>query len=118
MCWCISFAPDFEVELWHSVEISKVPREVAEAAYPGLQHVCHDVSQFSPKVRYEFVLAGAPCPPWSEANRHALGFKDPRSKVFLECCRVLNEVLHINPMAGFMLETVQISKALAHDAQV
>ena len=108
----------FEIELWHSVEISKVPREVAEAAYPGLQHVCHDVSQFSPKVKYDFVLAGAPCPPWSKANRHALGFKDPRSKVFLECCRVLNEVLHINPMAGFMLETVQMSKALAHDAQV
>jgi len=106
----------FRVNLWHAVEIDKVPRAVAEAAYPGLEHVCDDVSNFNPTIAYDFVLAGAPCPPWSRANKRAKGFEDPRSKVFLECCRVLDEVMHINPMAGFMLETVQMSKALEHDA--
>ena len=86
--------------------------------YPGLEHISDDVNNFNPKIAYDFVLAGAPCPPWSRANKRARGFGDPRRKVFLECCRILDEVMQLNPMAGFMLETVQMGKALAHDAAI
>ena len=108
----------FQIKLWHAVECDEVPRKVAEMTYPGIEHVSNDVKGFHPIIHYDFVLAGAPCPPWSRANKKARGFKDPRSSVFLDCCRILDEVMVKNPAAAFMFETVQMGKALLGDAKL
>lgn len=60
-----------------------------------------------PKI--DLVLGGSPCQGFSLAGKQ-LNFDDPRSKLFFEFVRVLNEVRQVNPSVKFLFENVRMRK--------
>lgn len=60
-----------------------------------------------PKI--DLLIGGSPCQGFSIAG-HQLNFKDPRSKLFFEFVRILNEVREYNPNVLFMLENVPMKQ--------
>lgn len=61
-----------------------------------------------PKIDY--LISGTPCQGFSFAGK-GLNFDDPRSKLFFEFVRILNEVKAINPDVLFLFENVKMSEA-------
>ena len=55
------------------------------------------------------ILAGSPCQGFSFSGKQ-LAFDDPRSQLFFEFVRVLNELREINPKIHFLLENVKMKK--------
>lgn len=60
-----------------------------------------------PKI--DLVLAGSPCQGFSIAGKQ-LNFNDPRSALFFEFVRILNEVRAINPNVKFLFENVRMKR--------
>jgi len=60
-----------------------------------------------PKI--DIVLAGSPCQGFSFAGK-GLNFNDPRSALFFEFVRILQECKKINPDVKFLLENVNMKK--------
>lgn len=93
---------DFE---YHSSEIDKFGIQVSGTKNPESIQL-GDVT----KVKggdYDLVLAGSPCQGFSYAGR-GLNFADPRSSLFFEFVRILNETRAINPNVKFFLENVNM----------
>lgn len=65
--------------------------------------------------RIDLVLGGSPCQGFSFAGAQ-LNFEDPRSVLFFEFERVLNEVKALNPNAKFLFENVRMQKK--HEAVI
>jgi site-specific DNA-cytosine methylase len=57
----------------------------------------------------ELIIGGSPCQGFSFMGKQ-LNFDDPRSKLFFEYTRLLNEVRAINPNVYFLLENVKMKK--------
>ena len=57
----------------------------------------------------DLILAGSPCQGFSFSGKQ-LAFDDPRSKLFFEFVRILNELREINPKINFFLENVKMKK--------
>ena len=57
----------------------------------------------------DLVIGGSPCQGFSTAGKQ-LNFNDPRSKLFFEFVRILNETREINPDVKFLLENVWMKK--------
>jgi DNA-cytosine methyltransferase len=57
----------------------------------------------------DLVIGGSPCQGFSFAGKQ-LNFDDPRSKLFFEFVRILNEAKKINPDVKFLLENVNMKK--------
>ena len=57
----------------------------------------------------DLILGGSPCQGFSFSQRNRLNFDDPRSALFFEYVRVLNECREINPDIYFLLENVRMS---------
>ena len=55
------------------------------------------------------ILAGSPCQGFSFSGKQ-LAFDDPRSQLFFEFVRILNELREINPKIHFLLENVKMKK--------
>jgi DNA-cytosine methyltransferase len=55
----------------------------------------------------DFVTGGSPCQGFSRAGK-GLNFDDPRSKLFFEYVRVVNEAKELNPDLIFLLENVDM----------
>ncbi len=60
-----------------------------------------------PKI--DLLIGGSPCQGFSFAGKQ-LNFNDPRSALFFEFVRILNECREINPDVLFMLENVRMKK--------
>ena len=60
-----------------------------------------------PKI--DLLLGGSPCQGFSFAGRQ-LNFNDPRSALFFEYVRILNEIREINPDVIFLLENVRMKR--------
>ena len=60
-----------------------------------------------PKI--DLLLGGSPCQGFSFAGRQ-LNFNDPRSALFFEYVRILNEIRGINPDVIFLLENVRMKR--------
>ena len=106
----------WRVAEWHAVENNVYAVRVAGEMYGGrVTHVCEKVQQFRCEQRYDVVLAGPPCRPWSRLNKTAKGFRDERSRVFTHCCRIIREAIDVNPKVKFMLENVVIPEKLKQD---
>lgn len=60
-----------------------------------------------PKI--DLLIGGSPCQGFSRAGK-CLNFDDPRSALFFEYVRMLNEVRKINPEVKFLLENVAMKK--------
>tara|TARA_R100000995_G_scaffold83962_1_gene61270 strand:+ start:493 stop:1806 length:1314 start_codon:yes stop_codon:yes gene_type:complete len=57
----------------------------------------------------DLLLGGSPCQGFSFSGKQ-LAFDDPRSKLFFEFVRILEELREINPKIHFLLENVRMKK--------
>ena len=95
-----------KVNNYFASEIDKYAIQVAKHNYPNMQHI-GDVTQVKatelPKI--DLLCGGSPCQGFSFAGKQ-LNFDDPRSKLFFEFVRLLEE---IKPKY-FLLENVLMKK--------
>jgi len=99
-----------KVDHYFSSEVEPAPMAVSAKNWLDVEQV-GDVRAVKAKdlPRIDLVIGGSPCQGFSRAGRH-LNFNDPRSALFFEYARVLEEVLAINPSARFLLENVAMKK--------
>ena len=95
-----------KVNNYFASEIDKYAIQVAKHNYPNTHHI-GDVTKVKaselPKI--DLLIGGSPCQGFSFAGKQ-LNFDDPRSKLFFEFVRLLNEC---NPKY-FLLENVKMKK--------
>jgi DNA-cytosine methyltransferase len=108
-----------QVDQYFAAEIDKHATKVTAKNWPNNVHL-GDVTKVSYKNRtlyvdgqviwvgvLHMVLAGSPCQGFSRAGK-GLNFEDPRSKLFFEFVRILNEIKAENPDVVFLLENVEM----------
>jgi len=95
-----------EIDNYFASEIDKHSIQVTKHNYPNTKHI-GDVKQVKggdlPKI--DLVIGGSPCQGFSFAGKH-LNFDDPRSKLFFEFVRLLEET----KPKYFLLENVKMKK--------
>lgn len=96
----------FQVDNYFASEIDKYAIKVSQANYPDNCHV-GDVRDLKGKQfpKIDLLIGGSPCQGFSFAGK-GLNFEDPRSKLFFEFVRLLNEV----KPEYFLLENVKMKK--------
>lgn len=92
---------------YYSSEIDKFAIKVSKQANPESIQL-GDVREIKGG-DYDLILAGSPCQGFSYAGK-GLNFQDPRSSLFFEFVRILNETREINPNVKFFLENVKMKK--------
>lgn len=94
------------VDLYIASEIDKDAKAVARANWPDMIHIGPVESVTVPDLpKIDLVIGGSPCQGFSRAGA-GLNFDDPRSRLFFDYVRVLNEVREKNPDVKFLLENV------------
>lgn len=97
-----------EYDTYYASEIDKYAIQVAKKNYPNTIHI-GDVTRVKADdfgdEQIDLLLGGSPCQGFSFAG-HQLNFEDPRSKLFFEYVRLLNE---LKPKY-FLLENVKMKK--------
>lgn len=99
-----------KVNKYYASEIDKHAIKVSKANYADIEHI-GDVRyvngwEFD---KIDLLIGGSPCQGFSFAGKQ-LNFEDPRSKLFFEYVRILNELEEINPKVKFLLENVKMKK--------
>jgi site-specific DNA-cytosine methylase len=98
------------VENYFASEIDKYAIKVTMANYPNTKQL-GDIRNIKgnalPKI--DLLIGGSPCQGFSFAGKQ-LNFDDPRSALFFEYVRILNELKEINPDIKFLLENVRMKK--------
>ena len=95
-----------EVDEYFAAEIDKYAMQVTKKNYPNTQHIGNvlDVKgEDLPKI--DLLIGGSPCQGFSFAGKQ-LNFDDPRSKLFFEFVRLLDET----KPTYFLLENVRMKK--------
>lgn len=99
-----------EVDNYFASEIDKHSIKVSKANYPNIIQLGDvtsvDVSTL-PKI--DLLIGGSPCQGFSLAGKQ-IAFDDPRSKLYFEYERILNELKVINPNIKFLLENVKMKQ--------
>lgn len=95
-----------KVNNYFASEIDKYAIQVAKHNYPNTQHI-GDVTKVkaSELPEIDLLIGGSPCQGFSFAGKQ-LNFEDPRSKLFFEFVRLLNEC----KPKYFLLENVKMKK--------
>ena len=95
---------------YYASEIDKSAIKVTQDNYPDTIQL-GDVRTISAKdlPTIDFLFGGSPCQGFSFAGNQ-LNFDDPRSKLFFEFVRILNEIREFNPDVIFLLENVPMAK--------
>lgn len=98
------------VENYFSSEINPSAIKISEKNYPDIIRL-GDVTSIDTidLPRIDLVIGGSPCQGFSRAGK-CLNFDDPRSKLFFEYVRILNEIREYNPDVKFLLENVAMKK--------
>ena len=99
-----------EVTNYFACEIDKYAMKVAKHNFPNtieLGDVTKVFAKDLPKI--DLFFGGSPCQGFSFAGKQ-LNFEDPRSKLFFEFVRMLNEIRETNPDVLFLLENVKMKK--------
>lgn len=99
-----------EVTNYFACEIDKYAMKVAKHNFPNtieLGDVTKVFAKDLPKI--DLFFGGSPCQGFSFAGKQ-LNFEDPRSKLFFEFVRMLNEIRKTNPDVLFLLENVKMKK--------
>ena len=99
-----------EVTNYFACEIDKYAMKVAKHNFPN-SIVLGDVTKVFAKdlPKIDLFFGGSPCQGFSFAGKQ-LNFEDPRSKLFFEFVRMLNEIRETNPDVLFLLENVKMKK--------
>lgn len=97
----------YKVRNYYASEIDKHAIKVTMANYPNTKQLgsVTEVKGFY----VDLLIGGSPCQGFSFAGEQ-LNFEDPRSKLFFEYVRILNECRAINPEVKFLLENVKMKK--------
>lgn len=95
-----------QVERYVSYEIDKSAISISKKNYPNIEQ-CGDVTKadFVQYQGFDLLIGGSPCQGFSFAGKQ-LNFDDPRSKLFFEFARALEEV----KPRYFLLENVKMKK--------
>lgn len=97
-----------KIDNYYASEIAPNPIKISEKHFPDIIRL-GDVTKVKaedlPKI--DLLIGGSPCQGFSRAGK-CLNFYDPRSKLFFEYVRILNEIRTINPDVKFFLENVKM----------
>ena len=99
-----------EPENYFASEVDKYAILTTQTNFPNtvqLGDVCKVRADDLPKI--DLLIGGSPCQGFSSAGR-GLNFQDPRSKLFFEYVRILNECHKRNPDVIFLLENVVMER--------
>lgn len=98
------------VNQYYAAEIDKYAKCVTQINYPKTIQL-GSVTGVSEMVLpwIDLLIGGSPCQGFSFAGKQ-LNFDDPRSKLFFEYVRILNELRAINPDIYFLMENVRMKK--------
>lgn len=99
-----------KVENYFASEIDKFSMQVSKSNWPDIQQigdVCGVHAADFPKI--DLLMGGSPCQGFSFAGK-GLNFNDPRSALFFEYVRILNEIRRMNPDVIFLLENVPMKR--------
>jgi len=93
-----------------AIEIDKFAVKVSDDNHEGIVRY-HDVREVRGEMlgKVDFFCGGSPCQGFSFSGKQ-LAFDDPRSVLFFEYVRLLNELKEINPDMVWMLENVNMKK--------
>lgn len=111
------------VNKYYSSEIDKYANQVSQKNFPEIIQLgsvtevkCKNGMLrgepgviFAKDGRVDLLIGGSPCQGFSFAGRQ-LNFDDPRSKLFFEFVRILEEIKSYNPNVFFLLENVKMKK--------
>ena len=99
-----------KVNKYYASEIDPYAISVTQYNYPDTIQL-GDIREIKGKGlgHIDLIVGGSPCQGFSFSQRNRLNFDDPRSKLFFEYVRVLNECREINPNIYFLLENVRMS---------
>ena len=99
-----------KVDNYFASEIDKWGIKITQKNYPNTIQV-GDVNFVSAKVvpDIDLILAGSPCQGFSFSGK-GLAFDDPRSALFFEFTRILEECRRYNPNVKFLLENVRMKQ--------
>jgi len=100
------------VSSYYASEVDKHAKTVSHANWGGSIVQVGDVTGISlKKLGYvpDLIIGGSPCQGFSFAGRQ-LNFNDPRSALFFDYVRLLNEAKELNPNVKFLLENVKMKK--------
>lgn len=107
--YCLDQA-GIKVDNYFSSEINPSAIKISEKNYPDIIRL-GDVSKIDtldlPTI--DLLIGGSPYQGFSRAGK-CLNFEDPRSKLFFEYVRLLNEIRSYNPDVKFLLENVEMKK--------
>ena len=97
-----------------AIEIDKFAVAVSDDNHEGIVRY-YDVREVKGEMlgKVDFFCGGSPCQGFSFSGKQ-LAFDDPRSVLFFEYVRLLNEVREINPDMVWMLENVMMKKEFEH----
>jgi len=101
-----------KVDNYFACEIDKFAIKVTQKNFPNTVQLgsvtdLHGVDMVLPKLG--LIIGGSPCQGFSFAGKQ-LNFEDPRSMLFFEFVRILEEARQLNPDVLFMLENVRMKK--------
>lgn len=108
--WLALDALGIKVGKRYASEVDKFANIVNDANYPDTIQL-GDVTKVKAAdlAKIDLLVGGSPCQGFSFAGKQ-LNFEDPRSKLFFEFVRLLEEIRVINPGANFLLENVKMKK--------
>lgn len=107
-----------EYDKYFASEVDKYAIKVTQANYPDTIHIgdvrfidIETVLRCNGEDKIDLLIGGSPCQGFSFAGKQ-LNFDDPRSRLFFEYVRVLNELRKVNPDVKFLLENVKMKKEI------
>lgn len=98
-----------EVAEYHTSEVDKNAILISDKNHGNRITKRGDVTNLSISEHFDLMIGGSPCQGFSTAG-YGKGFDDPRSKLFWEYVRILEECKAINPKIKFLLENVRMKK--------
>lgn len=89
----------------HAIKVTQHnwPDTIQLGSVTDLKHI----DWLNPKI--DLLIGGSPCQGFSFAGKQ-LNFNDPRSALFFEYVRILNEIRDVNPDVKFLLENVKMKQ--------
>lgn len=101
---------EVKVDNYFASEIDKYAMKVTQNNYPNTQQLGSIIDLKANSLsKIDLFIGGSPCQGFSFAGKQ-LNFDDPRSKLFFEFVRMLNEIRETNPNVLFLLENVRMKK--------